>query len=67
MELLNSYRELRNKDYQIRESIEKEENESINLNESLNMSVNNAEISVEEENHVNISSSYYKKAIIGTK
>ena len=67
LELLNSYRELRNKDYQIRESIEKEENESINLNESLNMSVNNAEISVEEENHVNISSSYYKKAIIGTK
>ena len=63
LELLLSYRELRNKDYTIREELYNEDNNSINLNDSLNLSVNNNEKSVEEENHVNISTAYYKKAL----
>ena len=66
LELLLSYRELRNKDYTIREELYNEDNNSINLNDSLNLSVNNNEKSVEEENHVNISNSYYKKAFYET-
>ena len=66
LELLLSYRELRNKDYTIREELYNEDNNSINLNDSLNLSVNNNEKSVEEENHVNISTAYYKKALTET-
>lgn len=67
LELLKSYRELRNKDYEIKKLIEKEGDNSVNLNDSVNMSENNIERSVEEENHVKISSNYYKKALNGTK
>ena len=66
LELLLSYRELRNKDDVIRGDIYNEDNNSINLNDSVNLSVNNNEKSVEEENHVNISNSYYKKAFYET-
>ena len=63
LELLLSYRDLRDKDNIIREEIYKEDNNSINLNDSANLSVNNNEKSVEEENHVNISNSYYRRAL----
>ena len=66
LELLISYRELRIKDDIIRREIYKDDNNSINLNDSVNLSVNNNEKSVEEENHVNISNSYYKKAFYET-
>ena len=66
LELLLSYRELKIKDEIIRSEINEIENNSVNLNESLNMSINNYEKSVEEENHANISTSYYEKALIET-
>lgn len=67
LELLKSFRELRNKDNEIKEAINQVDNNSVNLNESANMSVNNLEKSVEEENHQIISYSYYEKALYGTK
>lgn len=71
LELLKSYNELRRKDYYIRSlNRSKEEdikdNISIAQNESLNMSMNNIEKSVEGENHVNISDFYYEKALYET-
>lgn len=62
LELLKSYRELKLKDQKIRAEI-REDNNSINLNESVNLSVNNNEMSVDEENLSNFSSQYYKKAL----
>lgn len=62
LELLKSYRELKLKDQIIRDEI-REDNISINLNESVNLSVNNNEISVDEDNLSNFSSQYYKKAL----
>ena len=66
LELLKSYRELKNKDFYIRGLINDEENNSVNLNDSMNLSVNNMEKSVEDENRANISNSYYEKALIAT-
>lgn len=66
LELLKSYRELKNKDFYIKGLINEEENNSVNLNDSVNMSVNNMEKSVEEETRVNISYSYYIKALSQT-
>lgn len=66
LELLISYKELKLKDEIIRSEINEIDNNSVNLNESLNMSINNPEKSVEEENHANISTSYYEKALIET-
>ena len=66
LELLQSYRELRNKDYEIKESIAKEENNSEKLNESLNNSVNSIEKSYEDDNHTTINFTYYEKALLGT-
>lgn len=67
LELIKSYRELRNKDFYIKNLINEEEINSVNLNESINQFGNNNEKSVEEENKVNISNSYYEKAVKETK
>lgn len=66
LELLKSYRELKNKDFYIKGLINDEDNNSVNLNDSMNLSVNNMEKSVEDENRANISNSYYEKALIAT-
>ena len=66
LELIKSYRELRNKDFYIKTLINEEENNSVNLNDSLNQIGNNNEKSIEEENKANISNSYYEKAVKAT-
>ena len=64
LELIKSYSQLETVFETIKNNKEENDlNNSVNLNDSINQSVNNIENPIEEEHHVNISNSFFEKAL----
>jgi hypothetical protein len=64
LELIKSYSQLETVFQTIKYNKEENDlNNSVNLNDSINLSVNNIENTTEEEHHVNISNPFFEKAL----